>query len=407
MSFQDTIARLIDAARLWVRTTSFAEYVPAELQSAAGYRTDATDTRVADAILDLWQRSRFLPTFPTGKRILAAMAGCSPNAAAAAVKRLEGWFSCTVEDEAGYIFMPGDLVVRRLTTLQHEEQAMLHSGQSTHDEPPAADPNLYTPNRRDDVFMAGTSKTVKTWAKEMSPDAGQTWREWLQENTQAGLGETALRIVDALGRAGDMTAAELAEETSKKIGSIRRAAHRLETLTVIEVDRESSRAPKTYSLPPEWRDKIEELRPTLRTYQIGDCREDSRLEQAQCWTERQLSQARTQEQRDAAHQRKERLAARRAKILARLHPTLPAAMVKTMAADVPVKQWTQRRAALAAMAKMNQERDAALTASREALAETWRQVADLPAADQRRMLTLAGYDAGDMHRMRHAASMTQ
>lgn len=406
MSFQETVDHLVDAARLWVRTTSFAEYVPAALQSAAGYRTDATDTRVADAILDLWQRSRFMPTFPTGKRILAAMAGCSPNAAAAAVKRLEGWFCYTTEAADGYSFAPGDLVVRTLTTEKHEEQAMLHSGQSTHDEPPAATHNEYTPNRRDDVFMAGTSKTVKTWAKAMSPAAGQTWREWLQENTQAGLGETALRIVDALARAGDMTAAELAEETGKKIGSIRRAAFRLETLTVIEAERESSRAPKTYNLPPEWKDKIEELRPTLRTYQLGDCREDSRLEQAQCWTERQLSQAKTQEERDAAHQRKERLAARRAKILARLHPSQDKHTIQRMAADVPVKQWTQRRAALAAMAKMHQERDAALTASREVLAETWRGVADLPAADQRRMLTLAGWDAGDMHRMRHAAALT-
>ena len=253
MSFQETVDHLIDAARLWVRTTSFAEYVPDALQSAAGYRTDATDTRVADAILDLWQRSRFMPTFPTGKRILAAMAGCSPNAAAAAVKRLEGWFCYAAEAADGYSFAPGDFVVRTLTTLQHEEQAMLHSGQSTHDEPPAATHNEYTPNRRDDVFMVGTSKTVKTWAKAMSPAAGQTWREWLQENTQAGLGETALRIVDALARAGDMTAAELAEETGKKIGSIRRAAHRLETLTVIEAERESSRTPKTYSLPPEWK----------------------------------------------------------------------------------------------------------------------------------------------------------
>jgi len=404
MNFQETVDYLIEGARLWVRTTSFAEYVPAALQSATGYRTDATDTRVADAILDLWQRSRFLPTFPTGKRVLAAMAGCSPNAAAAAVKRLEGWFCYATETEDGYSFAPGDFVARTLTTLQQE---MLHSGQSTRDEPPAATHNEYTPNRRDDVFMVGTSKTVKTWAKAMSPAAGQTWREWLQENTQAGLGETALRIVDALARAGDMTAAELAEETGKKIGSIRRVAHRLETLTVIEAERESSRAPKLYSLPPEWKTKIEELRPTLRTYQLGDCREDSRLEQAQCWTERQLSQATTQEQRDALLQRKERLAARRAKILARLHPAQDKDTIRQMAADVPVKQWTQRRAALAAMARMRQERAAALTASREALDETWRSVADLPAADQRRMLTLAGYDASDIHRMRHAAALVR
>jgi hypothetical protein len=311
---------------------------------------------------------------PTGKRILAAMAGCSPNAAAAAVKRLEGWFCYTTEAADGYSFAPGDLVVRTLTTEKHEEQAMLHSGQSTHDEPPAATHNEYTPNRRDDVFMAGTSKTVKTWAKAMSPAAGQTWREWLQENTQAGLGETALRIVDALARAGDMTAAELAEETGKKIGSIRRAR-----VPAGDAHRHRGRARE--------QPRAEDVQPAagVERQDRGVAPDPSHLS---AWrlSRRQppragavLDRTPVEPGKDAGGARRRAPTqrapgARRAKILARLHPSQDKHTIQRMAADVPVKQWTQRRAALAAMAKMHQERDA-----------------DLPAADQRRMLTLAGW----------------
>ncbi len=241
--------------------------------------------------------------------------------------------------------------------------------------------------------MTGTSRTVKSWAKDLAPDAGQTWREWIAENTAAGLGETALRVVDALDRAGDMTAAELADETGKTLGSIRRAARRLEALAVIEADRPDHRSPKTYSLPPEWTDRIDDLRPALRTYQLADGREESRLQEMQCWAERQEQTATTPEAKDAAWRRKERLTGRRAKVLTRLHPSLPPELVNRMAADIPIRQWTQKRAAIAAMARQSEER----TNQHAALASTLAQLADLPAAEQRRMLHYAGFDAGDIY----------
>lgn len=382
------LAETIEAGRLWVKTTSFAPYVPRELQSARGYRTDSVDTRIADAILDLWHRSALQATLPTGKKRLAAMAGVSPNTALAAVRRLDGWFCRTAETPEGIVFAPGDIFAEELAarTLTPKQHYSADRGQST-------PTNVYTTRRTDDAFMTGTSRTVKSWAKDLAPDTGQTWREWIAENTAAGLGETALRVVDALDRAGDMTAAELADETGKTLGSIRRAARRLEALAVIEAERPDQRSPKTYSLPPEWTERIDDLRPALRTYQLGDGREESRLQEMQCWAERQEQTATTQEQKDAAWRRKERLTGRRSKVLTRLHPSLPPELVNRMAADIPIRQWTQKRAAIAAMARQNEER----TAHHAALAGTLAQLADLPAAEQRRMLHYAGYDAGDIY----------
>lgn len=360
MSYAETFTALNDHLRLWARTTSFGEYVPRELQSATGYRSDSTDTRVADAICDLWQ-DELLADATTSKRQLAKRAGVTPNTAMAALRRLAGWFAHVAEAEdedtgAGLLRLRwGDVAAALLTerynamrageipvspTLTTPLQSAAMGGQSAPNENPPLETNEYSGRKTDDAWLSGTSPTVKRWASDLSADAEMTPREWVQEYTHAGLGETKLRICDALARCGDMTAQELVEETGKTLGSIRRAVRGLETLGVVDAERESARAPKVYSLPDDWSARVDDLRPTLRTYQLGDWREERRLYEALCWQHRRCPNPDAlpdEEDRKAARRRRAKLETQRAAVLQRLYPNLDAAEVWRMAVDVNVR----------------------------------------------------------------------
>lgn len=82
----------LQAARLFVQGQSFAPYVPRELQCARGYRTDGTDTRVADALLDLAQEQRSRTVRGTLEEIRRRAGVGSKQTAANALVRLDGWF---------------------------------------------------------------------------------------------------------------------------------------------------------------------------------------------------------------------------------------------------------------------------------------------------------------------------
>jgi hypothetical protein len=186
-----------------------------------------------------------------------------------------------------------------------------------------------------------------------------------------------------------MTAQELADETGKTLGSVRRAVRRLESLRVVEAERESARAPKVYSLPQDWSDKVDELRPTLRTYQLGDWREERRLYEALCWQHRRypdINALQDEDERKAARRRRAKLETERAAVLQRLYPTLDAAEVWRMAIDVNVKRWTQARAERA-----HRGRDTRLLAG-------WKATDGLPMPERERMMEAAGWSVHDIAR---------
>ncbi len=381
------IAECMDAMRLWAKSTSFAGYVLRELQSAKGYRTDGTDTRVAVAVCNLWQQSpRFLYAV-TSLRMLGKEAGVSPNAAAAALKRLNGWFVVVepLTDQegrgAGCLGLTlGEVVCSTLNTLLDERDAarkvvwptlntevvqLLPGVQSTPNESSGAEsgegvqstPNEnaagaideglhdrrtgaadeYSTRLNDEAFMSGTSPTVKRWARRNAEGEGLTVKGWLEQYTTPGLGEACLRVIDALTRCGEMTAQELAAETSKTLGTVRKAARRLETLHLVEAEREHPRASKVYWLAAEWQATLDELRPSLRTWQLVDWREAKRLEGAlRFHTERAAQAAQNGDAEEArlAGARVEKLRHERAAVLARLHPERADAELWRMACDV-------------------------------------------------------------------------
>ena len=285
----EQIRAMIPALREWVKTTSFKEYVPADLQSSVSYRTDSTDTKVADAILDVCEeRGSFRVII--SPRDLALRAGVCKNTVVAALARLAGWFADYGGD--GLI-----TVARRLTIDSHKggEDKMVNLRAT------------YSARKADDVFLTGRSKLAKSLGNE-----------------EPGLGETILRIVDALESLGTATRRELAEHTGKTPSAIGRACRRAEELGLLDAEREGGAfSAKEYSLL-DWESRAEELRPTLKTHLLGLERMDRTWEGRQRWAEKQLDEEKNpglaEEDRAALNRTRGRAVAQRLAVGPVLHP---------------------------------------------------------------------------------------
>jgi len=324
----------IPALREWVKTKSFAEFVPLELQAENGYRTDSTDTKIADALLDVCEERGTFNVI-LSPRDLALRAGLgSKNTADAALDRMAGWFCDRGQD--GMIH-----VARRLTIDSHrgggERMVNLRA--------------TYSAYKADDVFLSGLSRTKRDEAKATAAKNGvqpcaqivTQSRKVVADNlpydgqggivgnpyspaemvengfdirhvkpyqivlrdVEKGLGETILRIVDALEGLGTATRRALASHTGKSAHTIGRACRRAEELGLLDSEREGGAySAKGYSLAADWRSTCEELRPNLRTYQLGLGRTDRTLEGRQHWYDLQLQRRDLAEDERAALQRR-------------------------------------------------------------------------------------------------------
>lgn len=281
---QQTTLATIDRLHHWLISHSFGEYIPAELRKAV-YRTDSTDTKVADAVCDLFALRGSL-TIHTGKKTLARYAGVSPNTVIAALHRLHGWlYQVAFKPDGLVISLAEGFVSRTLTPIQTGGSIR---GQSTPNE--IAPVNEYSPRKATDPFLTGISRTVKERCLDAAVVAGGTLKEWLA-TVPAGLGETCLRVLDALQRCGEMTAVEIAAATGKTLGAVRRACRRLEVEELVESTREHSRAPKVYELVPDVWQQVEALAPTLRTHLLSAERADRQLRDSQRWVLSQKARA--------------------------------------------------------------------------------------------------------------------
>ena len=324
------VSGTIDALRLFVRTHSFAAYIdPKFLASDGTYRTDSADTKTADAILDLMSEAQRLQ-ITVGKKRLAKFAGLgSCNTAAAALDRLSGWlFDVTIDPEHG------TQVSLDQCRLQQIDPLLCNPIVSIRDQFSANDKNDYSPHKASDPFLTGTSRFMRRQIQDVALALDITPAQAKAEYTHAGLGETCLRLIDALRRCGDMTALELAEETGKKVSSIRTALRKLEQHELASGEREGSRGPKVYTLEPDTWQKIGELAPSLRTHKLSDQREVKRLERAQINAQRGARQAEAPEQRQACERRFAKLAKQRLPLLQSLYPGLTPADCERLAYEV-------------------------------------------------------------------------
>jgi DNA-binding MarR family transcriptional regulator len=311
-------AKTLENLRLWIRTHSFENFIPPELRSEH-YRTDASDTKVADAWCDLFaQQGKLLAT--AGKRQLAKLAGVGCNTAFAATLRLNGWLYDVHFSDAGMT-----VVLKEEFRLQQIDHERVSSNVSISD-PSTVNGldqrlNEYSPRKNSDPFLTGRSRTIFDQAVAASLQNAQSVRELLAA-IPSGLGETCLRVLDALTRCGDLTVAELVEETGKKVSALRSACQRLEQHELVESYRaagESARVPKHYALTPGVWQRVEALAPQLKTYKLSVERENIRLRDSQRYLAERKAQAPAEEQ-PAIQRTLTWLANQRIKLLTAIYP---------------------------------------------------------------------------------------
>ncbi len=306
---------------LWVRTHSKEKFIDPQLISSDGiYRTDPNDTKTATAaLMEMRERERL--TINIGKKRLAKLAGIgSCNTVLAALARLSWLFVVTSDPLQG---MQITLDLSRLEQIDpHIKDCIVFNGDqfSKNDNAkPLVD--AYSSRMADEPFLVGVSKLVRERIQEIAKALDIPPARAKEEYTFRGLGESGLRVIDAMLRAGDMTAAELANETGKKVSSIRTALRKLVQHGIVEAEREGAHGPKVYSLAPDVWQRIDEIAPNLRTFGSYAQRENKRLRDAQQWCDRGIAQAKAaQDAEKAKHleQRKAKLAAQRLPHLVRL-----------------------------------------------------------------------------------------
>lgn len=312
----------VAALRAWVKSTSFSDLVPKEMQSAVGYRTDGTDTKIAHAVLDECHERGTWRIY-VSRRKLAIRAGLgSHETAQKALNRLSGWF-VTLHDDGAI-----ELAARRSTTslsvpLVEDLVVDLRAAN-------------YGEMMGDDVFLTGASKAAKNRvnrdarrvermmvdAGDMTPEeaAAVAWFKEMWAATESGLGEAGARMIDAILTHGDMTRAELVSATGKTKSAVGRITLRLERLGLLVAEQESSRSPKVYCLASEWAARLDRLRPTLKTHKLGAERRKRNEEQLIGYCDRELKRKNVDEdRRRSLARRRARAEKRLAELVAELH----------------------------------------------------------------------------------------
>ena len=252
----------VAALRAWALGVNFAEIVPAELITGNYYRTDSVDHKVYDAVLDLAAIHGTRRVY-VSYSALAMRAGIgSHKTAQRALQRLTNVLTLheDVEEIRGKDGKPKTKVARLMVEIMSRADDQRSS--TTDKEILVGHQRAtYSERKADDPFLTGVSKTAKRLGNE-----------------ESGLGETILRIVDALERDGDMTRAELVESTGKTKSAVARATLRAERLGLLSAYQDNKKAPKVYSLNPDWADSVETLRPHLKTHKLGLEREKRNLD---------------------------------------------------------------------------------------------------------------------------------
>jgi len=353
--------------RHWVRSTSFADFVPSDKQSATGYRTDSTDTKVADALLDIAESKR-TRRFVTSLEDIRRLAGVGSRSTVknALEDRLAGWFVTKEEDQDGRPFYVLTDPCRTLNSgsIPPPVDTMC----SKYDTPPVNP--TYSTEKGLDPWLTGRSRTAKNLGNELP-----------------GLGERILRIVDALDVGGSMTRTELAERTGIKRTGLNGATRRGELLDLFEVEQENSWSAKVYSLAEDWREIVAELLPEMTTFLLAAERADRGEEQRQRYAERRLQRGRLDpEKRKSLEHQQEKAIRRRRKLLQVIHPDWTGEeIMRWIREPVPLHlAWASKRLDL----------DDRVHDVRKAVGDLRCQ--DVPKGDWIRLLQWAGYSLPDI-----------
>jgi len=291
---------LLATARDWCKSTSFAPWIPDQYKAhiyakdceripanllRIEYRTDATDTKLFDALLDLAEQARSFTVYASYETLRHLAGLGSKSTVKAALARLFGW-----------------LIDRNETAPDHD-QALTYRVRIDWIADFVARRSNDARQKNDDPFLTGRSRTARRL-----------------ELLAPGLGESALRVLDILAGGEGWTRQELQAECEKSLGGIGRICRRLEELEVIYSEREYPRQPKTFYLDPDGWAKIDNLRPQLKTYRLSAERRERAFAEMQRRAEIQMDMA--EKPRVVARKAQtiaDTIAARR-RLLAVIHP---------------------------------------------------------------------------------------
>lgn len=355
------VVATIEQMRLWIRTHSFEGHAPSSSDNI--YRTDGVDTKIADAVLDVMATGKRLE-INIGKKRLGTLAGVGPNTALRALNRLNGWLFDVVPSEFGARVALVDSCRLQsldpsLTVLSVDKGGPLGANDNF-----APIINEYSQRKADDPFLGGTSRVIKDEIKKAAVAADLTFQEAKEQFTFASFGEGGIRVIDALVRAGDMTAQELAEETGKKLSSIRTACARLVQHGLLDATREGILDPNVYSLAIDVWERLAAIAPHLRTYKLSAQRENKRLECAQAWTKVEIAKAEAAGDKEQAVKLDRRFAKQaktRVAHLSSLHPNLSAKDIERLAYEVATYKRSPEREAVVKTARKLAQDEHALT----------------------------------------------
>lgn len=372
----DAFDQLLAMARQFVKTVSFAQFIDDKYKAhiyqdkertilaRIEYRTDSTDTKLADALLDLVAQAHSFTVYASYETLRHDAGLGSKATVKAALERLSGWLiegneTAPAADQARTyrvrIEWIANFVARRSNAIVLSEAICVRS---TRDKL-----STYSAAKGTDPFLLGRSRTAKRLGLLMG-----------------SLGETSLRIVDILeSDPGGWTRSEIGEECAKSLGGLGRCLTRLEELEIVYSERENPRQPKQYFLDPDAWVRIDTLTPTLKTYRLSAERKERALAEQQRRAEIQLDMAqKAATVHRKAQQRSDIIAARR-RYLAIIHPDWSSdEILKWILSPLPnARPWVDAKRARDA-------KDAAVTARHL----TRQQVSPALAY---RMVTAAGY----------------
>lgn len=337
------IDAIFPAMRMWARTTSFEDHIPNEFKKLNQYGNlvylgDPTDTKVLVTMTGIYEKTCAFGAV-VSKRIGGRTAGVGANTFVRSLQRMANFFEVTVTpDHLYYVRLKWENVVfTKWTTYSQLKNTLLLGGPSTANDKNTPEIDEYSPRMAQEPFLIGTSKMVRERIQDIAKALDITPAQAKEEYTHPSLGESGLRAIDALRRCGEMTAAELASETGKKISAIRTAVRKLAQHGIVSAEREGPRGPKVYSLCDDVWAKVDEISPNLRTYGIAARRENKRLEAAQQWAQKGIVEAQAAQNTEQAQRLEHRfakLAKQRIPQLQRLHPDLDLKDVERLAYEV-------------------------------------------------------------------------
>jgi predicted transcriptional regulator len=239
------VPQTIQAARTWRQTADFAAVVPQEVQGTRGYRTLATDKRLFDGFLDVYERLGTLVA-PISIMQLSIASGLSNGSvhrslcrllAAGLIRKVDApqgndglahWYELVVTDAIVSCSNGTVLYLTECGTTIPFEQLTL------------------TKHKTDDAYQRGGSKSQR------------------EKATIKAIGADGLLAVDVLADYGSLIQAQIGALTKQSKSTISRVIARLELFGVVTVEKKWRE--RVVTLATDWQDKVLRLTPQMPTY---------------------------------------------------------------------------------------------------------------------------------------------